>query len=109
MFLHLLLFPHNLPKTIPKVPIQNNNFSSNQYRRILVKNSNGTIIKAFPITIQTQVFADVLTASKMISYNEEINLNNSKIQRKEISKYLGKTYSNLDSNLIAKRNYQKPG
>ncbi|MBQ4647059.1 MAG: flagellar basal body P-ring formation protein FlgA [Candidatus Gastranaerophilales bacterium] len=95
--------------TKPKIEIisQNNNFSQNSYKRILVKNSNGTIIKAFPINVQTQVYAPVLVASETIAYNQTINQTNTKLEKREISKYLGKTYSNQVSNLISTRNYPK--
>lgn len=93
----------------PKIEVisQNNDFSQNQYKRVLIKNASGATIKAFPINVQTQVYAPVLVANEIIPFNQTINQNNTKIERKEISKYLGKTYSTQVSNLIANRNYQK--
>jgi len=93
----------------PKIEIisQKNEFSPNSYKRILIKDSNNNLIKAFPINVQTQVYKNVLVATNLIPYNEEINLSNSKLERKEISKYLGKTYDSQISGIITKRNYQK--
>ncbi|MBR5305044.1 MAG: flagellar basal body P-ring formation protein FlgA [Candidatus Gastranaerophilales bacterium] len=86
---------------------QNNGFLTNQYKRILVKNSLGATIKAFPINVQTQVFAHVLVASDVIQFNQAINESNTKLEKREISKYLGKTYSVNVSNMISTRNYPK--
>ena len=95
--------------TKPKIEIisQNNSFNQNSYKRIIIKNSMGNVIKAFPINVQTQAFAPVLTASETIAFNQSINPNNTKIERKDITRYLGKTYSTQVSGVIAKRNYQK--
>ena len=92
----------------PKIEVisQNKNFSPNSYKRILIKDSNNNLIKAFPINVQTKVYGDVLTASKMISFNEKISSENTKIERREISKHLGKTYSKHIDGIVAKRNYQ---
>ena len=65
----------------------------------------GNLIKAFPINIQTKVYSNVLVANKNINFGDEINFNNSTIERREISRYLGKTYSNNQENLISKRNF----
>ena len=93
----------------PKIEIisQNNSFSQNQYKRILVKNSSDAIIKAFPINIQTQVYAPVLVASENIQFNQTINQVNTKIEKREISRYLGKTFSAPVLNLTSTRNYPK--
>ena len=92
----------------PKIEVisQNNSFQANSFRRVMVRNSDGSLVKAFPITIQTRVYADVLVAKEIIGYNEAITGKNSQIERKEISRYLGKTYSNFRNDLISKRNYQ---
>lgn len=93
----------------PKVRLilQNQNFAQNLYARAVIQDSNNNIIKAFPINIQTLVYADVLTACENIPYNREINSNNTKLERKEISKYLGKTYFSAISPVVTSRNYQK--
>lgn len=86
---------------------QNPNFSPNSYNRILIKDSKGSLIKAFPITVQTKVFAPVLVASEIIPFNQTINQTNTTIKRTEISKHLGKTYKTQTNGLISKKNYQK--
>lgn len=93
----------------PKIEIisQNNGFSTNQYKRILVKNSSGATIKAFPINVQTQVYAPILVASENIQFNQTINETNTKLEKREISKYLGKIYLAPVSNLTSTRNYPK--
>lgn len=93
----------------PKIEIisQNNNFNQNQYRRILIKSQNGATIKAFPITVQTLVYKDVLVANEQIAYNQEINQANTKLEKREISRLLDKTISKNNINLIATRNYPK--
>ena len=95
--------------TKPKIEVisQNSNFSTNQYKRILVKNSLGTTIKAFPINVQVQVFAPVLVASEIIPFNQSINETNTKLEKREISKYLGKTYFQVVSGIESTRNYPK--
>lgn len=95
--------------TKPKIEIisQNSNFSANQYKRILIKNSSNMTIKTFPINIQTKVYAPVLVASNVIQFNEAINESNTKIEKREISKYLDKTYATYPNNIISNRNYSK--
>ena len=74
----------------PKIEIisQNNSFQPNSYKRVMIRNSDNSLVKAFPITIQTRVYADVLTAQEIIAYNEPI------------------TSKNSQNDLISKRNYQ---
>lgn len=93
----------------PKIEVisQRNEFSPNSYKRVLIKDLNNNVVKVFPINVQTLVYKDVLVASEMISYNQEINFSNSKLERREISKYLGKTCNSQISGVITKRNYQK--
>ena len=93
----------------PKIEIisQNNGFSANQYKRILIKNSTDATIKAFPINVQTQVFAPVLVANETIQFNQTINELNTKIEKREISKYLDKTYFSIPKDIQSNRNYPK--
>lgn len=93
----------------PKIELisQNNSFSQNQYKRVLIKNSNNQTIKAFPINVQTFVYKDVLVANSIIPYNQEINSTNTTIEKREISRFLGKTYSGVQNDLISTRNYSK--
>ena len=106
---------------IPKVPVltndqikptieiiqQNTKFAPQQYRRIMIKDSKGTLVKAFPINIQVRIFAPTLVASELIPYNQVIGANNTKIERREITQCLGKTYNKMTSGIISKRTYQK--
>ena len=48
-----------------------------------------------------------MVASDLITFNSEINQTNTTIEKREISKYLGKTYSNYVQNLNANRNFPK--
>ncbi|MBQ8848299.1 MAG: flagellar basal body P-ring formation protein FlgA [Candidatus Gastranaerophilales bacterium] len=93
----------------PKIEIisQDNTFKPNLYKRIVIKDSTNKIIKSFPINVQTSIYKNVLVAIDVISYNKEINSNNTKIEKREISKYLGKTIDSLGQNQIANRNYPK--
>lgn len=95
--------------TKPKIEIisQNNNFSANQYKRVVVKDSKGITIKAFPINVQTQVYAPVLVSSDIIQFNQVINETNTKLEKREISKYLGKIYFEPISGIESTRNYPK--
>ena len=93
----------------PKIEIisQDSTFKPNLYKRIVIKDSTNKIIKSFPINVQTSIYKNVLVAIDVISYNKEINSNNTKIEKREISKYLGKTIDSLGQNQIANRNYPK--
>ena len=93
----------------PRVEIisQNQNFMPNSYKRVIIKDSRNNIVKAFPINVQTLVYKDVLVAKNVISYNQELKSENIAIEKREVSKYLGKTISTYKSGLVASRNLQK--
>ena len=93
----------------PKVELkaQNPEFRPNSFVRVVVKDSKNNILKAFSINIQTLVYKNVLVAKDIISYNSEINDTNSKIERKEISKYLSKVLTQMPKEAVANKNYQK--
>ena len=93
----------------PKIEIisQGSNFNQNQYKRIIVKDSKGATIKAFPINIQTMVYAPVLVAVENIQFGQAINSSNTKIEKREISRFLGKTYSSCAENIISARTFSK--
>lgn len=93
----------------PIIEIQSSSktFQKNSAKRVIVKNSSGSIIKAFPINVQTKVFADVLAAKDIINFNNELTSNNTEIKRCEISNSLDKILVELKPELIAKRNFQK--
>lgn len=93
----------------PKIEVisQTPNFSTNSMKRIVIKNSNGIVLKTFAMNVKISVFKEVLTAKDIIQFNQEINSSNCAFEKREISKYLGKTFSQMPQNLIAKRNYSK--
>ena len=64
----------------PKIEIisQDSTFKPNLYKRIVIKDSTNKIIKSFPINVQTSIYKNVLVAIDVISYNKEINSNNTK-------------------------------
>ena len=95
--------------TLPKIEIisQNNTFSPNSYKRVIIKDSKNNIVKAFPINVQTLVYSDVAVANSIIGYNKEIKPEDITIEKREISKYLGKTYPKYEAGLVASRNFQK--
>lgn len=96
---------------MPKVEIisQNLGFIPNSYKRVVIKDSKNNILKTFPINVQTLVYKDVLVASSTIPYNQEIKPDYVTLEKREISKYTGKTLSSLQSGLIASRNFPKGG
>ena len=86
---------------------QNSTFTPNSFKRVIIKDSKNNIVKAFPINIQTFVYKNVLVANNIIPYNQELKAQNVSTERKEISKYLGKTFSAYQSGLVTSRNFQK--
>lgn len=95
--------------SFPKIEIisQDPSFRINSYKRVVIKDSKNNIIKSFPINVQTRIYKQVLTASEVIPFGSEINSLNTKLERREISKYLGKTLDSIGQNQITTRNYQK--
>ena len=93
----------------PKVEVlsQSPKFQPSSIKRVVIKNSNGTILKTFALSVKISIFKEVLVASEIIQFNQEISFRNCKIEKREISKYLDRTFTNVPQNLIAKRNYQK--
>lgn len=93
----------------PKIEIlsQNSKFQPNLYKRVVIKDSRNNIIKAFPINVQTLIYKDVLVASSIIPYNSEISPKNTTLERREISRYLGKTLSDNSKVYVSTRNYPK--
>ena len=77
------------------------------YKRVVIKDSRNNIIKAFPINVQTLIYKDVLVASSIIPYNSEISPKNTTLERREISRYLGKTLSDNSKVYVSTRNYPK--
>ena len=95
--------------SIPKVELigQDSTFNPNSYKRVVVKDGNNNVVRVFNINVQTLVYKDVLVANEQIPFNGEINSKNTILSKKEISRFLGNTYSSYISNLVAKRNFPK--
>lgn len=95
--------------SIPKVELisQDSTFNPNSYKRVVVKDGNNNVVRVFNINVQTLVYKDVLVANEQIPFNGEINSKNTILSKKEISKFLGNTYSSYISNSVAKRNFPK--
>ena len=55
-------------KPVIQIENQNLNFNPNSYKRILIKTSNGNLVKSFPINVQTRVYKEVLVASETIPF-----------------------------------------
>lgn len=93
----------------PKIEIlsQNSKFQPNLYKRVIIKDSKGNIIKAFSVIVQTLIYKNVLVASNIIPYNTEINSENTVLEKREISRYLGKTLSDNSTGFVSARNYSK--
>ena len=95
-------------ETIPlKIQLisQQEGFSPNSYRKVIVRNSKGQILKSFAINVQTKVYSNVLVASKPIGFNQEINSTNTKIERKEITRNLENSFNFLPNNVVSNRNF----
>lgn len=95
--------------SIPKVELigQDSTFNPNSYKRVVVKDGNNNVVRVFNINVQTLVYKDVLVANEQIPFNGEINSKNTILSKKEISRFLGNTYSSYISNSVAKRNFPK--
>ena len=87
----------------PKIEIinQNQNFKTNSYKRIVIKDLSNRI------NVQTLVYQNVLVANDLIQYGKEINSQNTKLERREISRFLGKTIQTNSINQISTKNYPK--
>ena len=95
--------------SIPKVELigQDSTFNPNSYKRVVVKDGNNNVVRVFNINVHTLVYKDVLVANEQIPFNGEINSKNTILSKKEISRFLGNTYSSYISNSVAKRNFPK--
>ncbi len=92
----------------PKIEItQISTLQPNTFRRITIKNQNNTTIKIFNVNVQTSIYKNVLVATDDISFNQEINRQNARIEKAEILKFHNRVLNNFENNLIAKRNYKK--
>lgn len=93
----------------PKIEIisQNSRFLPNSFKRVVIKDSKNNLIKAFPVNVQTLVYKNVLVSSAVIPFNSEINSNNTVLEKREISRFLGKTIDENPKGLTSARNYPK--
>lgn len=92
----------------PKIEItQISTLQPNTFRRITIKNQNNAVIKIFNVNVQTSIYKNVLVAIDDISFNQEINRQNARIEKAEILKFHNRVLNNFENNLIAKRNYKK--
>ncbi len=86
---------------------QNTNFTPNSYKRVVIKDYKNNVVKAFPINVQTYVYKDVFVAKNIIPYNQELKLENINLEKREISKYIGKTLNEYKTGFVASKNFQK--
>ena len=94
---------------IPKVEIisQDNKFQAHMFKRVVIKDSKNSVIKAFPINIQTKVYKNVLVAKENIAYGKEIAQNDVMLQRKEVSGNMDKVITEYKAGMVSARNFQK--
>ena len=92
----------------PSIEIsQNSNFNPVSYRRVTIKDSKGNIVKTFPVNIQVLIYKDVLVATDNISFGKNIDGTNTKLERKEISKYYTNVITQLPDNSVSAKNIIK--
>ena len=85
---------------------QNQKFSPIRYARVIIKDKN-SILKTYPITIETKVYKNVLVALDNIQYNCDVTKNNTTLEKREISKYFDKVLDNIQENSVSIKNIQK--
>ncbi|MBR2068759.1 MAG: flagellar basal body P-ring formation protein FlgA [Candidatus Gastranaerophilales bacterium] len=82
-------------------------FNPISYRRVTLKDSSGNVVKIFPINVHTSIYQNVLVATDTIPFNKEINSMNTKLEKREISKFYDKVLTALPENSISNRNIVK--
>ena len=85
---------------------QNQKFSPIRYARVIIKDKN-SILKTYPVTIETKVYKNVLVALDNIQYNCDVTKNNTTLEKREISKYFDKVLDNIQENSVSIKNIQK--
>ncbi len=78
-------------------------FSPVTFRRVTIKDSKGNIVKTIPLNIRILIYQDVLVASDTITYGKSVDNSNTRIEKKEISRYFDKILTYLPDNSIATR------
>ena len=93
----------------PKITVisQNSTFSPTSYKRVYIKDLKNNLIKSFPLMVQTKVYKNVLISQDTIPFGKPITKNNTKLEKREISRNLDNVLLELPKNSIAKRNFQK--
>jgi len=77
------------------------------YYKVYLKNSKENIIKTFNTVAKIKIYKNVLVASENINFGNEINSNNTIIEKREISAILNNIFSELNENLISNANIKK--
>lgn len=95
--------------TAPKIEIvsQNQTFSPVSFKRVYIKDSRNNVVKSFPINVQTKIYKEVVVAQETIPFGQEINQNNTKLTRCDISRNLTGVLDKIPANSVAKRNFSK--
>ena len=92
----------------PKVEISSNgSFNPVSYRRVTIKDSKGNIVKTFPLNIRITIYEDVLIAADAIGFGKNIDTTNTKIEKRDITKYYDKVMTHLPENAVASKNIIK--
>lgn len=90
-----------------KVESNTNTFLARDIKRVSIYDGE-TFVKSFPVSVNTLVYKEVLSAINPIVRSQTINVSNSSISKAEIGQYLGKTidtYPQID--FVAQRNIAK--
>ena len=94
--------------TAPQVQISSSGgFNPVSYRRVIIKDSKGNVIKTIPVNIHTLIYMNVLVANENINYDKKIDLENTKFEKREVSKCYERVITELSDNIVASRNILK--
>ena len=103
--------PDSITTNDSKPPIilisSSNGYSPLSYRRVTIKDSNENTVKIFPINVHIALYKNVLVASENISFGKNIDTTNSKIEKRDVSKFYDKTLTELPINYVSSRNIMK--
>ncbi len=93
----------------PKIEVisQDANFKPLSYKRVYIKDLRGNLVKSFPINVQTKIYKEVIVANDLIAFGQNITKENTKLEKKEISRYINQIFTIAPENTTAKRNLQK--
>ena len=82
-------------------------FAPVSYRRVTVKDSKGNIVKTLPVNVRISVYQEVLTAIEPITLNKRIDASNTRIEKKEVSRYLYNVLTYLPQDYVASKGIAK--